>query len=80
MLAQVDKTLAGLVAQGLGLKVPAKVDGPLNMSVPADGIIKQFQPEPRTISTERSPALSMATTLKGDITTEDCHPGRRRIR
>ena len=69
MLAQVDKTLAGLVAQGLGLKVPAKVDGPLNMSVPADGIIKQFQPKPRTISTERSPALSMATTLKGDITT-----------
>lgn len=69
MLAHVDKTLAGLVAQGLGLKVPAKVDGPLNMSVPADGIIKQFQPKPRTISTERSPALSMATTLKGDITT-----------
>lgn len=69
LLAHVDKTLAGLVAQGLGLKVPAKVDGPLNMSVPADGIIKQFQPKPRTISTERSPALSMATTLKGDITT-----------
>lgn len=69
LLALVDKTLAGLVAQGLGLKVPAKVDGPLNMSVPADGIIKQFQPKPRTISTERSPALSMATTLKGDITT-----------
>lgn len=69
MLAHVDKTLAGLVAQGLGMKVPPKVDGPLNMSVPADGIIKQFQPKPRTISTERSPALSMATTLKGDITT-----------
>jgi catalase len=69
LLALVDKTLAGLVAQGLGLKVPAKVDGPLNMSMPADGIIKQFQPKPRTISTERSPALSMATTLKGDIST-----------
>jgi catalase len=69
LLALVDKTLAGLVAQGLGLKVPTKFDSPLNMSVPADGIIKQFQPKPRTISTERSPALSMATTLKGDITT-----------
>jgi catalase len=69
LLAHVDKTLAGLVAQGLGLKVPTKLDSPLNMSVPADGNLKQFQPKPRTISTERSPALSMATTLTGDINT-----------
>jgi catalase len=69
LLAHVDKTLAGLVAQGLGLKVPTKLDSPLNMSVPADGNLKQFQPKPRTISTERSPALSMATTLTGNINT-----------
>ena len=69
LLAHVDKTLAGLVAQGLGLTVPAKLDGPLNMSVPADGNIKQFQPKPRSHSLERSPALSMTTTLKNGIHT-----------
>ena len=69
LLAHVDKTLAGLVAQGLGIKVPTKLDSPLNLSVPADGNLKQFQPKPRTISTERSPALSMATTLTGNINT-----------
>ncbi|MEP6887240.1 MAG: catalase [Nitrospirales bacterium] len=69
LLTQVDKTLAGLVAQGLGLTVPAKPETPMNMSIPADGQAKQFQPKPRSQSTERSPALSMATTLTGDIKT-----------
>ena len=69
LLAQVDKTLAGLVAQGLGLTVPAKLDGPMNMSVPADGNVKQFQPKRLAPSMERSPALSMANTIKTGITT-----------
>jgi catalase len=69
MLAQVDHTLAGGVAQGLGLAVPSKMEGPLNMSMPADGNSKQFQPKPRTNSTERSTALSMANTVKGNIST-----------
>ena len=69
LLVQVDKTLAGLVAQGLGIPVPAKLDSPMNRSVPADGNVKHFQPKPRVKSIERSPALSMATTVKGDITT-----------
>lgn len=69
LLAQVDKTLAGLVAQGLGLAVPAKVDSPVNMSVPADGNVKQFQPKRLAPSMERSPALSMATTVKEGIAT-----------
>jgi catalase len=59
LLSQVDQTLAGLVAQGLGLPVPKKFDGPMNMSVPADGNAKQFQPKRRSPSLERSPALSM---------------------
>ncbi|MGH8065042.1 MAG: catalase, partial [Candidatus Entotheonellia bacterium] len=46
MLAHVDDTLANRVAQGLGLSVPTKLDKPLNMSVPADGDVKQFQPKP----------------------------------
>ena len=45
LLAQVDKTLLGSWHKDLGLTVPAKVDGPLNMSVPADGNVKQFQPQ-----------------------------------
>src|SRR6185295_10145883 len=36
LLAQVDKTLANRVAEGLGLQVPTKLEKPLNMSFPAD--------------------------------------------
>jgi catalase len=69
LLAQVDKTLAGLVAQGLGMPVPKKVDGPVNQSVPADGPSKKFQPKPPTLAVNRSPALSMANTVKEGIAT-----------
>jgi catalase len=69
LLAQVDKTLAGLVAQGLGISVPAKLDGFMNQSVPADGHVAQFQPKGRTPSLERSAALSMAESLQGNIAT-----------
>jgi len=69
LLTHVDKTLAGLVAQGLGLTVPTKLDPPMNMSVPADGNIKHFQPRPLEPSLDRSPALSMASTVKNGIQT-----------
>ena len=68
LLSQVDRTLAGLVAQGLGIEAPARIEGPLNLSVPADGNIKQFQPKPRATSLERSSALSMANTVQGIAT------------
>jgi catalase len=59
LLAQVDKTLANKVAAGLGAKVPAKLDKPINMSIPAGEDPKRFQPKriPQTIET--SAALSM---------------------
>ena len=69
LLVQVDRTLAGLVAQGLGLTVPSKLNAPMNMSVPADGNVKQFQPKRLVPSMERSPALSMANTIKTGIAT-----------
>jgi catalase len=69
MLAHVDKTLASRVAQGLGISVPEKPDTPLNMSVPADGNVKQFQPKPANTSIGNSPALSMANTVKDSIKT-----------
>ena len=59
LIAQVDKSLANQVAEGLGLSVPSKLDQPLNMSVPADGDPKKFQPKRVTQNIEESPALSM---------------------
>ena len=69
LLAQVDSTLASLVAQGLGLEIPSLDKNTLNMSVPADGEGKRFQPKPRIPSLERSPALSMMNTVKDSIST-----------
>jgi catalase len=69
VLAHVNETLASRVAQGLGLSVPTKLDPPLNMNVPADGDIQQFQPKSVKKSIGRSPALSMANTIKDTIKT-----------
>ncbi|MEO5702353.1 MAG: catalase, partial [Gammaproteobacteria bacterium] len=69
MLAHIDKTLAKNVATGLGIPVPAKLDKPLNMSMPADGNVKDFQPKPLTKTVRTSPALSMAKTVKDTIQT-----------
>jgi catalase len=69
LLNQVDDTLATRVAEGLGLQVPAKLDKPLNMSIPADGDPKKFQPRSVTQAIESSPALSMANTPKDTIKT-----------
>ena len=59
LLAQVDKDLANSVAEGLGLIVPSKLDKPLNMSIPADGDPRKFQPKRVAQAIESSPALSM---------------------
>jgi catalase len=63
-LAQVDRTLAARVAEGLGLRVPARPDGPLNRSIPADGNPKDYQSRPSKPPVEKSSALSMVTTVK----------------
>jgi catalase len=59
LLAQVDKGLAAAVAAGLGISVPTKLDKPLNMSIPADGNPRKFQPTRVDQGIEASPALSM---------------------
>ena len=69
MLAQVDRTLAGQVGEGLGLAVP-KLAGPLNLSVPADADPKKFQPIAlKQAAVARSEALSMAQTVKDSAAT-----------
>jgi catalase len=69
MLSQVDKTLASRVAAGLGIAVPAQLEGPLNKSIPADGEPKDFQPRSLIKEIETSPALSMAKGPKDTIKT-----------
>jgi catalase len=69
VLAQVDRSLATQVADGLGLTVPAKPDGMLNHSVPADGDPKDFQPIRLKQRITRSAALSMADTIKESVKT-----------
>lgn len=64
LLSQVDADLAAQVADGLGFRVPTKVEGPLNRSIPADGNPKAFQPKKANMEVKPSPALSMAETAK----------------
>ena len=59
LIAQVDKALANRVAEGLGMRVPSKLDKHLNMNVPADGDPRKFQPKRLSQGIEDSPALSM---------------------
>ncbi|HMJ56892.1 MAG TPA: catalase [Polyangiaceae bacterium] len=65
----VDKTLAARVAEGLGLPATPRLELPLNHSVPADGDPKDFEPKQSTRSIGKSPALSMANTVKDTIAT-----------
>jgi catalase len=69
LLAQVDKTLATKVADGLGMSIPKKLDQPLNMHIPADGDPKKFQPKRTKIEMDPSPALSMANNLMDAVKT-----------
>ena len=69
ILTQVDKTLAAKVADGLGMPVPKKPIYPINHSVPADGIQKNYEPIKMKQSIEKSEALSMANTIKNSIKT-----------
>ncbi|CAL1519828.1 catalase [Chitinophaga sp. MM2321] len=67
LLSQVDKSLAARVAEGLGLKVPAKPEQPINHSIPADGDPAKFQPKVVPQQVKTSPALSMANTVKDTV-------------
>lgn len=69
VLSQISKTLAGRVAEGLGIEVPKKIEGPLNMSIPADGNPKQFQPKRVRRDVGTSPALSMLSNTGSSVAT-----------
>ncbi len=67
ILTQVDKGLASKVAASLGLKVPARLEQPINHSFGADTDPKSVQPKKVRSSLERSEALSMENTVKDTI-------------
>src|SRR4029077_7038813 len=69
MLQFVDAGLAERVARGLGFPDVPKPELPINQSVPADGDPAAFQPRRSGSSKDRSPALSMANTIKDTIAT-----------
>ena len=69
LLAQVEKGLANRVAEGLGITVPATIDGPVNQSISADANPNDMQPKPVAKDVGTSPALSMANGPKDTIKT-----------
>jgi catalase len=69
LLAQVDKTLATRVGDGLGMSIPTSLDKPLNMSVPADVDPKKLQPKKVRSTLEASPVLSMVNNRPPTIST-----------
>jgi catalase len=63
ILEHVNKDLAKTVADGLGIKRPVKMDGPLNQQVPADVDAKTKQPTANKGKEAVSPALSIIGNL-----------------
>ncbi len=63
VLQRVDKSLAQSVAEGLGIKVPVKLAGPINLLVPADADEAKYQPPDKEPNPKTSPALSILGNL-----------------
>lgn len=68
VLNQVDKGLAAQVAYGLGTHIPETPEL-INLSIPADADPLSYQPVKKEGSLTKSPALSMANTIKDSIRT-----------
>ena len=69
ILSLIDKALAAEVAYALGLHIPQHPSEPVNMNVPADADVDDYQPIQVEGSVAFSKALSMADTLKDSIKT-----------
>ena len=69
MLNLVDEGLAARVAEGLGFRRIPDLQLPINHSIPADGDPVHFQPRRNGRPAGKSPALSMANTVKNTIAT-----------
>lgn len=69
ILTQVDKSLARAVGGNLGMAVPQGPEKPINHGVPADADKKKYEPTKTKPIIDKSPALSMANTIKDTIVT-----------
>jgi catalase len=67
VLQHVDKDLAKAVAKELGIASPVKIEGPLNMQMPADVDPKTYQPTKGKAAPSTSPALSLIKNLKPGV-------------
>lgn len=67
ILSQVDETLAGRVAEGLGLEVPKSLSEPLNQGVPPDANPADYESKKGKSAVKKSEALSMENTIKDSI-------------
>jgi catalase len=67
LLGFVSEPLAARVAEGFGLGAIPLVPPPINHHVPADAAPESFAPRPGRKPVERSPALSMADTVKDTV-------------
>tara|TARA_Y100001947_G_C10349765_1_gene310096 strand:- start:1041 stop:3167 length:2127 start_codon:yes stop_codon:yes gene_type:complete len=65
VIKQIDKDLALKVADGLGMKIPSKIDQPVNQAIGADANIEEHQPTPKKEYLKKSAALSL-THLNSD--------------
>ena len=69
MVDQIDNDLAKQVAKGLGMKIPKKIDQPINQAIGADADVKKHQPGPKKNYLDKSPALSQANTKFNTVAT-----------
>jgi len=69
LINQIDEDLAKKVAEGLGMKVPKKIDQPINQAIGADADVKKHQPGKKKMYLDKAPTLSMANTKFDSIAT-----------
>ena len=69
LISQIDETLANKVAKNLGMKIPSKIEQPINQAIGADADVEKHQPGKKKIYLEKSKPLSQANTLFDSIET-----------
>jgi len=69
LISQIDEKLAETVADNLGLKIPEKIEKPINQAIGADADGEKNQPGKKKVYLEKDPALSQANTKFETIAT-----------
>ncbi len=67
ILAQIDDELASSVSEGLGMPVPEKIEGYLNLAIGADADPEKHQPGPKKNYLDEAPSLSQTSRNSDSI-------------